>query len=112
MPAAPLKRIRDVVPVPPDTAAPLKRLPDQLSVSWTVTPHAVRRYIERVRHGASFAKARSELIWMLERAHFVKPLLNGIELWRGPKPLRLRLRVDGRRLVTVIEDCDARRARQ
>jgi hypothetical protein len=57
----------------------------------------------------SAAKARADLLWILERAHFVKKLPSGLELWRGPKPLRLRLRVDGRALVTVIEDCDARR---
>lgn len=91
------------------SAAPLKRLQDQLPRPWSVTPHAVTRYVQRVRHGVSAAKARADLLWMMERAHFVKTLPSGLELWRGPKPLRLRLRVAGRSLVTVIEDCDARR---
>jgi hypothetical protein len=76
--------------------------------SWEVSDHAVARYIGRVMRGRPVAEARADLLWMLERAHFVKALPSGLELWRGPKPLRLRMRIDGKLLVTVLTDCDSR----
>ena len=76
--------------------------------SWQISDHAISRYVQRVMRGRAVDRARADLLWMLERAHFVKCLPSGLELWRGPKPLRLRLRVDGRILVTVITDCDSR----
>lgn len=79
---------------------------------WQISDHAITRYIQRVMRGRTVERARADLVWMLERAHFVKTLPSGMDLWRGPKPLRLRLRVDGERnLVTVLTDCDRRRQR-
>ena len=74
--------------------------------SWQISGHAVSRYIQRVMRGRPADRARADLLWMLERAHFVKALPGGLELWRGPKPLRLRLRIKDLVLVTVITDCD------
>jgi hypothetical protein len=58
-------------------------------------------------------EAKAVLLAMCQRAHPVKALPSGLWLWRGPKPLRLRLRVRDagavRELVTVLEDCDGRR---
>jgi len=73
---------------------------------WFVTPHAVRQYIARVRPGLSYERALGELIRMSEGAHFVREQRNG-ELWRGPKPRRLRFIVcrdmPGKpQLVTVL----------
>lgn len=88
------------------SAAPLKREQDVV-----ITSHAVARFRQRVAPWLSEAEARESLAGQLAGAHFVKLLAGGIEQWRGPKPLRLRLRV--RRgaeleLVTVVPDCDAR----
>ena len=58
-----------------------------------VTPHAVWRYIERVRPGISYRQALHDLIAQGRGAHRVKQLDSGHELWRGPKPRRLRLLV-------------------
>lgn len=60
---------------------------------WFITPHAVDRFRERVHWARrfSYAKALGELINASERAHFVRILDSGKELWRGPKPMKLRL---------------------
>lgn len=80
---------------------------------WRITDHAVRRYRERLRGRArDDGQARGQLLAICQGAHRVKALPGGLELWRGPKPLRLRLRVrpgEPMELVTVIEDCDGRR---
>lgn len=85
---------------------PLKRR-DRARGRWYVTPHAVERYIARVRPGVEYRQALGELISMSERAHFVKMRRDGNELWRGPKPRRLRFVVGydqpGKpQLVTVL----------
>lgn len=70
-----------------------------------ITPHAVMRYSERV--GAlTYEAALAALIDETARAHFVKRLATGAELWRGPSPRRLRFIVGPGRgekpaLVTV-----------
>lgn len=75
---------------------------------WEITDHAVQRYIQRVRRGLPYDQAIGELVYQSHHAHFVKALPGGLELWRGPKPRRLRFRVEpagngGRpRLVTVL----------
>lgn len=75
---------------------------------WEVTDHAVQRYIERVRRGLPYDQALGEIVYQSHHAHFVKALPSGLELWRGPKPRRLRFRVDPSRdggkprLVTVL----------
>lgn len=61
-----------------------------------VTPHAVTRYIERVRPGIERAQALRELIYIGELAHKVGPYrgLRGLgvelEFWRGPRFGNLR----------------------
>lgn len=94
--------------------APLKRLPDELP-RWSISEHAVDRYLERVRPGVSRRQALTNLLRHVRGAHFVKTLPTGIEQWRGPKPRRLRLRVERcgceLRLVSVIEAFDGLRKR-
>lgn len=79
-----------------------------------VTSHAVQRYKERVpgARGLSYHQALSELIGVMKRSHRVKSLGNGLDLWRGPKPHRLRIRVAPStagflpQVVTVLRGCD------
>lgn len=78
-----------------------------------ITPHAVRRFRERVPGASqmSYETALAELISIADRSHLVKTDAAGIEHWRGPKPHRLRLRVaSGNRglpqLITVIRGHD------
>lgn len=80
--------------------------------SFFITPHAVRRYRERVpgKSALTYEAALAELIRDLDCAHFVKHQ-NGVELWRGSKPHRLRYRVsrsfDGApQVITVLRGCD------
>jgi len=80
---------------------------------WFISPHAVQRYRERVRDVAP-QEALDALVDVASRAHFVRELPSGLALWRGPRPLRLRLRVakpttadDLPSLVTVMAGCDA-----
>lgn len=57
---------------------------------WFITPHAVRRYQDRVQ-SVPYEVALAELVRLSLRAHMVRQLhADGTELWRGPKPLRLR----------------------
>lgn len=60
---------------------------------WFITPHAVRRYIERVRPGLDYEQALAEITEHSLTARRVKEIAPGIDLWRGAKPLRLRFRV-------------------
>lgn len=62
---------------------------------WFVTPHAVRRYIERVpgRREWTYGQARDEIVRESRHAHFVRCQVNGLELWRAGKPLRTRFLV-------------------
>lgn len=74
---------------------------------WFITPHAVKRYIERVRPHLSYERALADLVAESKRAHAVKEIEPGLWLWRGGKPRRLRFRVstlgDGApQLVTVL----------
>ena len=79
--------------------------------NWFITPHAVRRYIERVERNATYEQALSTLIdWSL-RARKKKEIKPGVWLYRGPRPLRLRLRVSHigpglPQLVTVLKSKD------
>lgn len=76
---------------------------------WLITPHAVDRYVERVMR-VPRGRAVEDLIAMAARAHRVKVRADGLWLWRGPKPRRLRLVVDEScdppRLVTVLTTFD------
>lgn len=89
---------------------------------WFCSPHAVRRFARRVfgwrgtdddpLPEALYRRAIAEIVTESEGAHFVKryPLKEGhveADLWRGPKPRRLRYVVavrlaEGGRLPTLI----------
>lgn len=56
-----------------------------------VTPHAVRRYMERCAPGLGYEEARDALLDLFERSHPVKPKHGGAWLFRTGKPLRLRV---------------------
>jgi len=79
-----------------------------------LTPHAVARYIVRVRGDRiSYERALHELSHQVSRGHKTHDLPSGLEQWRGPKPLRIRFRVDPSAepmpaVVTVMPDCDSR----
>lgn len=94
--------------------APLKG-PTRSCAGWTITEHAVDRYLERVRPGVSRDRARQALERHCAGSHYVKTLPSGVEYWRGPKPRRLRLRVERvgekLRLVSVLEAFDGLRRR-
>lgn len=86
---------------------------------WFVTPHAVLRYIERIRPGLSYDEALADLIRfsLVSKKKAILPRRSGESekfttwLWRGPRPLRLRFRVvendrDLPQLVTVFAGHD------
>lgn len=79
-----------------------------------ITPHAVARYIVRVRGDRiGYERALRELVYQVSNAHKTKDLPGGLEQWRGPKPLRIRFRVDPKAepmpsVVTVLTDHDGR----
>jgi hypothetical protein len=78
---------------------------------WFITPHAVERYIQRVRPGISYDEALEDIIAYSEAAHRVKEWRPGVDLWRGPKPHRLRfmvgtLRPGAPQLLTVYAGKD------
>ena len=59
---------------------------------WFVTPHAVARFRERLpaARAMTYEQALGAIIRDVDAAHFVKALDTGVQLWRGPKPWRLR----------------------
>lgn len=76
-----------------------------------VTPHAVRRFRERVRPELTYEQARDELVRLSRTAHRVRPTRDGAELWRTGPPERLRLIVGPGTgplpaLITVEARCD------
>jgi len=81
---------------------------------WFITPHAVEQALARAgwERGTAYEQALAALIDESRGAHFVKRLPSGAELWRGPKPRRLRYIVrpaaDGAlpQLVTVLSTYD------
>lgn len=61
-----------------------------ISGPWFVTPHAVRRYAERVLGCAQiservFQRARSEIITDIQQARFVRTLESGADLYQGAR---------------------------
>lgn len=75
-----------------------------------MTPHAVRRYQERVE-AVPYELALARLIDEMDRAHLVREIGPGVELWRGGRPRQLRFRVSRRghglpQLVTVLRAHD------
>lgn len=83
---------------------------------WFITPHAVERYRERIEPGLTYDEALGRLVALSEGAHFVREKVTvdfgRVEIWRGPKPTRLRCYVvPGREgeldvLVTVLPTFD------
>lgn len=60
---------------------------------WFITPHAVRRYIERVRPGLTYEQALEELVAASLRARRLHETAPGVVLYRDGRPLRTRFRV-------------------
>jgi len=85
---------------------------------WFITPHAIEKYRERFAPYLTYEEALEDLIEQSRKAHYVKTydhhpnsIRGGLELWRGPRPRRLRYWVgldnDGKpQLVTVIGEHD------
>lgn len=58
---------------------------------WFVTPHAIDRFRQRTRQShLTYEQALGAIIDESTRSHKVKDLDGGAQLWRGPKPRRLR----------------------
>lgn len=73
---------------------------------WFITPHAVERYIERVRPTLDYDRALAELVELSDRAHEVSRT-DAFILFRAPKPTRCRLRVSHEgQLMTVLPPFD------
>lgn len=64
-----------------------------ISGRWFITPHAVRRYIDRIDRRASYDQALRALVKHSESAHRVKEISPGVWLYRSGRPLRIRFRV-------------------
>lgn len=85
--------------------------------AWFITPHAVRRYIERIAPGLTYEQALGALVRLSTEAQRVRDIAPGLALYRGPKPLRVRLRVatgegdELPQLVTVLPCHDGWRPR-
>lgn len=82
-----------------------------ISGEWFITPHAVRRYIERVDRFATYEQALEVLIGWSRVARPKKEIAPGVWLYRGPRPFRLRLRVSHNgggapQLLTVLKSKD------
>jgi len=79
---------------------------------WFITPHAVRRYIERISPGSTYEQALAFLIDQSETAHPTGWVAADVLQYRAPRPLRLRYRVrhgqDGGlpQLLTVLPEHD------
>jgi hypothetical protein len=74
---------------------------------WFITPHAVRRYVERCRPELSYECALAELVAASETAKWRREVEPGIDEYVGPKPQRWRYRVAAGKsglpqLLTVI----------
>ena len=63
---------------------------------WFVTPHAVERYIFRVRPGVGLSQARDEILQLAERAVRIRSAGDGIEDWRHPRFRQLFFRVNAK----------------
>ena len=85
---------------------------------WFITPHARRRYRQRIDRRATDEGALEALVALAQRAHPVRPVHDrpGVVLWRGPRPLRLRCNVStalpgAPQMVSVFPGCqEGRRA--
>lgn len=74
---------------------------------WFVTPHAVKRFRERVpgAQSMSYERALAAIISDSERAHFVRVERDGTELWRVGKPHRTRYRIYPSEREGVLPQC-------
>lgn len=103
-------RVRDFDPAVDAEPKVTKPIPG----AWFITPHAVDRYREHTgRPEMAYEAALAELVEESRGAHHVKRLQSLKELWRGPKPRRLRFIVgdgeDGKpALVMVLPETDDR----
>lgn len=75
------------------------------------TPHAVRRFRDRIRPHLSYDQARRQLLRIAATAHPVKERRDGNWLWRAAKPTRLRLVIGAGEgplpaIVTVLDPHD------
>lgn len=64
---------------------------ESVAPTWVITDHAITRYIQRVRQRATYEQAIADIMRLLARAHLVKDC-GDYELWRTPRPERLRIR--------------------
>lgn len=82
--------------------------------TWVITDHAIERYRQRVQR-VPYEEAIGAIQRELLGSHFVKQC-EGYELWRSPKPRRLRIRVrrnEGRlEVMTIIPAHDGLTRRQ
>lgn len=73
---------------------------------WFVSPHAVRRCIERLHPSFNYEQARDWLIKASKSAHYIRPSSQGRgEIWRASREFRrIRMMVEhypGRELPTL-----------
>jgi hypothetical protein len=77
-----------------------------VSGSWFITPHAVKQYIRRFAPRSTYEQALGALIRESAAARRVKVLPNGLVLYRGSRPRRLRFflqeGVDGPALPVLV----------
>jgi hypothetical protein len=78
---------------------------------WFITPHALERFVALVGTTGERERDIARVACDAKRAHRVKGTRDGCEIWRGPKPLRLRFIVgpgegDKPALVTVLPAFD------
>lgn len=83
-----------------------------------VTPHAVRRYVSRVRPGLTYEQALGALLQAAESAHYVRDSDGGAAIWRASRAHgRVRFvvmpGVPGRLpvIVTILREHDGAAAR-
>jgi hypothetical protein len=108
----------------PETLPGLREAPTRGEAAgrWFVRHHAVAAYARRVLGWSGpdedlpetlYRRALTDLIHESARARYVKPAHPGTELWRGPKPHRLRFIVEASpraglpALITVLKRSDA-----
>jgi hypothetical protein len=73
---------------------------------WFISPHAVRRCIERIHPRYTYEQARDWLIKASQSAHYIRPSSQGRgEIWRAGRQFkRIRMMVEhypGRELPTL-----------
>ena len=79
-------------------------------MTWHITQHAIERAAERLWPALDAQDIRLRLLGMCHDAHYVKTLESGADLWRGPKPMRIRMYVrssgDTQTLQSVVQATD------